>query len=347
MPLPDVCIAGAGIIGLSLALELHRRGAQVTVLEAGTALAQTSSAAAGMLAANDPANPAPLLPLSQLSASLYPQFLDEIASLSGEIVPFQTETTLQERIDGHPEEIISPETASELIPGSTTSHLSLGLLTERSVDPRQLAQALRAAVLNTTIDLRENTSLRRIQATPTHVRVETSTQPVGTAYLVDCMAAWSPAPVAPRKGQMLAVRIPPTLALDVVLRTEDIYIVPRTAGPNAGRAIIGATLEDAGFDLTVHPKDILDLHARAVRLLPALEQAEFLESWAGLRPATSDTLPLLGPVPSQPRYLLATGHFRNGILLAPATAHVITQLLAGENPIVDLQPFSPNRPLSR
>ncbi len=346
MQFPDICIAGAGIIGLSLALELHHRGAHVTVLEAGTALAQTSSAAAGMLAANDPSNPSALSPLAQLSASLYPQFLDHIASLSGEVVPFQTETTLQQTSDSTLQ-TLDADFVDRLLPSHTAHHLKLSLLTERSIDPRQLAHALRAAVLNTSIDLRENTPLQRVRSTPNSVRIETSADPVEAAYLVDCMASWSPAPVFPRKGQMLAVRIPPTLPLDVVLRTEDVYIVPRTTGPDAGRAIIGATLEDAGFDLTIHPADILSLHARAIRLLPALKNAQFLESWAGLRPATEDLLPLLGVVPSQPRYVLATGHFRNGILLAPATAHVITQLLAGESTTVDLRRFSPDRPLSR
>jgi glycine oxidase len=139
------------------------------------------------------------------------------------------------------------------------------------------------------------------------------------------MGAWTPAPVSPRKVQMLAVALPRALPLETVVRTKHIYIAPRTEGPNADRAIIGATVEDLGFDLTVHPRDILTLNAHATRLLPALAEATFLESWAGLRPATSDGLPILGATPRQPRYILTNGHFCNGILLAPATAHVVTQ----------------------
>jgi glycine oxidase len=157
------------------------------------------------------------------------------------------------------------------------------------------------------------------------------------------MGSWSPAPVRPRKGQMLAVRMPASLDLATVIRTPEVYIVPRTDGPNAGLAIIGATIEDAGFDLTVHAFDILTLNARATKLLPVLAEAEFVESWSGLRPATLDELPILGSAPRQPRYLLATGHYRNGILLAPATAHVMAQLLTGETPSVDLSPFSATR----
>ncbi len=335
---PDYLIAGAGIVGLSLALELERRGASVTVIDAGRALQQTSYAAAGMLAVDDPANPPALHALASLSASLYPAFLDRIAALSGIRVPFQTTATLEsgDALNAlpHPRELVP-----SLAPGSLHFHL----LEERSVDPRQLASALLAAVRATRIELREHTSLQRLAATPHSVRVETSNGTLEASHLIDCMGSWSPAPVAPRKGQMLAVRIPNDLDVACVIRTPDIYIVPRTDGPNTGRAIIGATIEDAGFDLTVHALDILTLNAKAIKLLPALAHADFLESWSGLRPATADGLPILGPAPRQPRYLLATGHFRNGILLAPATALVITQLLMGEPPAVDLKAFTPSR----
>ena len=119
--------------------------------------------------------------------------------------------------------------------------------------------------------------------------------------------------------------------------------MPRTLGPHAGRVLIGATVEDAGFDLTVHPLDILTLNARASRLLPALAQAEFIESWAGLRPATVDGLPILGSTAAQPRYVVASGHFRNGILLAPATARVTAQMLLGEPLDISLNAFVPDR----
>jgi glycine oxidase len=142
---------------------------------------------------------------------------------------------------------------------------------------------------------------------------------------------------------MLSVALSPTLPLNLVVRTPDIYIVPRTTGPHAGRAIIGATMENVGFDKTVHPSDITRLRTLAAELLPPLATAPQLEAWAGLRPATPDGLPLLGQLSNHPRHLLATGHFRDGILLAPATAHLITQLLTNESPTIDLTPFSPTR----
>jgi glycine oxidase len=142
---------------------------------------------------------------------------------------------------------------------------------------------------------------------------------------------------------MLAVSLPPSPPLHIVVRTPRIYIVPRTSGPNAGRAIIGATIEDAGFDKTVHPSDIAYLRSLAAALLSPLADAPQLEAWAGLRPATPDGLPLLGALPTQPNHFVATGHYRDGILLAPATAHVMAQLLLGETPSIDLANFSPTR----
>src|SRR5262249_27186787 len=151
--------------------------------------------------------------------------------------------------------------------------------------------------------------------------------------------------VIPRKGQMVAVQLPRSLPLHVVLRTPDIYIVPRTTSDMGTSAVIGATVEDAGFDKTVIPEDIARLRSLAADLLPTIADAPQLEAWAGLRPATADNLPVLGAVPGYTNRFFATGHHRNGILLAPGTARVMAQLLSGESLSVDLSPFSPVRPL--
>lgn len=323
----DVIIAGAGLIGLSLALELHHRGARVTVLEQSRALQQASIAAAGMLAVDDPHNPPSLHPLSRLSIAFYPAFLERIASLSGISIPFQTETTLQYLASGN-----------------------IKQLSERSLDPRQLAAALLAAVRATSIDLREHT--------PLHVAYEstqsiTATNKAGlnitAQHLVFTTGAWSPGlpGIFPRKGQMLRVQLPPSLEnLREVHRNEHIYIVPRNSGPQAGTALIGATVEDAGFDTTTHPADLAQLRLLAAQILPALADDTLspeVESWAGLRPATPDGLPFLGHVALEDRKLLATGHFRNGVLLAPATATVLADMLEGKQQRIDLTPFTPER----
>ncbi len=349
---PDICIAGAGIIGLSLAIELNHRGAHVTVLDRYIPLSEASTAAAGMLAADDPHNPTPLQPLASLSLSLYPAYLDRLHTLSGIRVPFQTNKTLQS-LAGHttaPHTELSPEDLAKFLPALIPGHHHFTLLDENSLDPRQLATALIAAIRNTTIDLRPNTAVLHARSDKNFVQLQTTAGVLHAAHFIDCTGAWASTTsnltnikVTPRKGQMLSVTLPPTLPLNLVVRTPDIYIVPRTAGPNAGQAVIGATIENVGFDKTVHPSDIDRLHAAAAELLPPLASAPQIETWAGLRPATSDGLPLLGALANNPRHLLATGHFRDGILLAPATAHLIAQLLTKESPTIDLTPFSPAR----
>ena len=349
----DICIAGAGIIGLSLALELHHRGARVTVLDQGEPLAEASTAAAGMLAANDPDNPPELLPLSELSRDLYPDYLDRLFHLSGIAVPFQTNTTLQE-ISGHafnrsrPLPVVSSEELSSLLPQLTQGARQFTRLDEHSLDPRELAQALLAAVRSTPIELIPQTPVRFVRSNAGRIEVHTANRILTPASVVDCTGAWGltqfpPGHVraVPRKGQMLAVTLPSSLALNLVVRTPDLYIVPRTIGSMAGRAIIGATVEDAGFDKKVYPGEIARLRSRAAELLPSLAQAQEAETWAGLRPGSSDGLPLLGEVVKN--HFIAAGHYRNGILLAPATALVMAQLLLRESPKVDLLPFSPRR----
>ncbi|HEY1743473.1 MAG TPA: FAD-dependent oxidoreductase [Granulicella sp.] len=321
-PKPEILIAGAGIIGLSLALELQTRGFQVTVVERNAALQQASTAAAGMLAAEDPHNPPALLPFSRLSLSLYPAFLQRIESLSGLPVPFQTDTTIQYMPDG-----------------------STQRLAEHSVDPRQLATALLAAVRATAIDLREHTELGLVtEDEQAQLRVETNNGTFTADKIVHTQGAWAHPRVRPAKGQMFRVQLPATLQLCEVHRSERIYVVPRTQGPQAGTALIGATVEDAGFDTVVHPSGLAHLRALAAELLPQLAEeaaAPQVEAWAGLRPATADSLPLLGPL--SPGQFIATGHFRNGILLAPATAAVMADLIEVKSPAIDVVPFSPVR----
>ena len=224
-----------------------------------------------MLAADDPHNPAPLQPLANLSLSLYPAYLDRLHTLSGIRVPFQTNKTLQSLVHTtSPRTELSPEDLTKLLPALIPGHHRFTLLDENSLDPRQLATALLAAVRNTTIDLRPNTAILHARSDKTFVQLQTTAGVLHVTHFIDCTGAWasttsnlSNIKVTPRKGQMLSVALPSTLPLNLVVRTPDIYIVPRTTGPNAGHAIIGATIEDAGFDKTVHPSDIDRLRAAA------------------------------------------------------------------------------------
>jgi len=203
-----------------------------------------------------------------------------------------------------------------------------------------LAAALLAAIRATGIKLREHTEFQLTTAAPNTTVIYTT-------------GAWVPEElrrtllVRPRKGQMLRVQLPPSLGnLREVHRSDQIYIVPRTVGTQAGTALIGATIEDAGFDTSTHTRDLIHLRDLAAMLLPALaseKDAPQLEAWAGLRPYTPDRLPILGPVEPGSHRFLATGHYRNGILLAPATAILLADLITGKTPALDLMPFSPAR----
>ena len=349
---PDVCIAGAGIIGLSLALELQQHGMRVTVFDRTEPLTEASIAAAGMLAANDPHTAPALQPLARLSLLLYPAFLERLRLLSGITVAFQTNATLQSLPEhmSQPEDELAAADLARLLPNLTPGHHRFVLLDEHSLDPRELAVALRASIHATTVDLRPNTQVLATRSLNDTVEIDTQTGVFSAGQFIDCTGAWASATsrlpgiqVTPKKGQMLAVSLPESLPLRLVVRTPSVYIVPRTSGPNAGRAIIGATIEDAGFDKTFHPSDISRLQSLAARLLPQLANADQLEAWAGLRPATPDGLPLLGALAANRNHFIATGHFRDGILLAPATAHLMAQLILGQTPSVDLTPFSPAR----
>jgi glycine oxidase len=131
---------------------------------------------------------------------------------------------------------------------------------------------------------------------------------------------------------------PQGLLLQHVLRGPEVYLVPRSAG----KILIGATVEDVGFDKSVNPLVIDHLVSAAAKYLPALASAPVIQSWAGLRPGTPDGLPIIGPT-STPRLVAATGHFRNGILLAPVTAQIMADLIQGRSAPLDISAFSPAR----
>jgi glycine oxidase len=324
----DVVVVGAGVIGLSIALEMERRGARVMIVERGEAMLQASMAAAGMLAMDDPGNPPELLPLARMSVGLYPEFLRRIEALSGMAVPFQTETALQYAEDGN-----------------------VMRLAEWSVDPRQLGAALVGAVRATSISLLERAEIAAVEDVSDGIRFRlVGGVEVVAENVVYATGAWTQTAsgfegmVIPRKGQMLRVRGPEGLALREVHRNERVYVVPRTTGPQAGTALIGATVEDVGFDVSVHAGDLARLRGMAAELVPELASeldAPQVEAWAGLRPATRDGLPVLGAVGT--RRFVASGHYRNGVLLAPATAVVMADLLMGERPGVEIGGFAVER----
>ncbi|MGH9588139.1 MAG: NAD(P)/FAD-dependent oxidoreductase, partial [Acidobacteriaceae bacterium] len=206
----EVAIAGAGIIGLSAALELASAGLRVTVFERGQAMRESSWAAAGMLAAADPENPAALRPLSQLSIGLYPEFLAKVERLSSRRIPVRTTQTLQgARKLPSAVEKLAPDEIQSLVPGIETDGLSFFLLEEQSLDPRDIARALPEAAKAAGVVLVEGTSVLRVHSDSELLRIDTTGGEWRADNFINACGAWAASladvPIAPRKGQMLLV----------------------------------------------------------------------------------------------------------------------------------------------
>ncbi len=341
----DVLIIGGGVIGLAIAVELKLRGASVTVLCRDFAAAATH-AAAGMLAsdAENITNEA-MLTLCRRSRSLYPDWthkLEELSSLNtsywpcGILAPVYQQ---QEKINTSslPSSSQSPaywldqEAIHQYQPGLSTEVIGGWWYPEDGqVDNRALVHILRVAAESLGINLQDGVTVEAIrQQQGQVVGVQTNRGVMQAAQYVLATGAWSndllPLPVFPRKGQMLSVRIPdfiPELPLRRVLFGQNIYIVPR----QNRSIIIGATSEDVGFTRDNTPAGIQTLLQGAIRLYPQLQDYPIQEFWWGFRPTTIDELPILGHSHCQ-NLIFATGHHRNGILLAPITALLLADLI--------------------
>lgn len=336
----DVVIAGAGIIGVSLALELRQRGATVLVLDRAEPGSEASSAAAGMLAPADPETPELLRPLAIESARMFAAFVQKVESAAGMQVDFRRvgtialmpESTARREYRG-----LSATELQRLEPSIHRSGHSAYFVQEDSVDPNLLMRAALAAARTLGVEVRGHTPVTEMRAHNSAVEILTERETFSAASAVDCRGAWSGAPVRPRKGQMLYV-LPQAALLQHVLRTPEAYLVPRSSG----KILIGATVEDVGYDKSVDPSAIRQLLHDAARYLPELLSAPITQSWAGLRPGTPDNLPIIGPT-HIPRVFVATGHFRNGILLAPVTAQIMVELIQNRPAPLDISAFSPAR----
>jgi glycine oxidase len=346
----DVIIAGGGIIGLSLSLALRKRGAKVLVVERGAPGREASHAAAGMLSDCGLETPAALQPLAAASARMYPEFAHELQDESGLKVDLRDQGTLlffsSEHRDKRPGFMMEnplPAPLAELEPELADPKRPAIYLKERSVDPRALTAAALKAAKHRGVDISSGTAVTGVLVSDGHVvGVRTSKTTYSAPVVVNCAGAWAghfppyAFPTRPVKGQMLCVAGAPVLRH--MIRAPEVYLVPRSDG----RILIGATVEEAGYDKRTDADTIQGMHQAALRLIPALGQARVLEAWAGLRPGTPDNLPILGAT-ATPGYFIAAGHFRDGILLAPVTAHLMAQVVTGVKPEYDMAAFSPGR----
>ncbi|MEH1839135.1 MAG: FAD-dependent oxidoreductase [Nostoc sp.] len=362
----ETVIIGGGVIGLAIAIELKLRGASVTVLCRDFQAAATH-AAAGMLAPDAEKIPnGAMRSLCWRSRALYPDWtrkLEELTSLNtgyrpcGILAPvFEESRGTEEKEEVLSCAPVSPRPALwvpaiDLCPSASEESSAYWLDKEAihqyqpglgaevvggwwypedaQVDNKALAHLLRTAAESVGVKLKDGITVEGfLQQQGQVVGVQTNAGIIRAAHYVLASGAWSnellPVPVRPRKGQMLSVRIPefaPELPLKRVLFGQDIYIVPRS-----DRLVIGATSEDVGFIANNTPEGIQTLLQAAIRLYPQLKHYPIQEFWWGFRPATPDELPILGSSHCQ-NLTLATGHYRNGILLAPVTAALIADFI--------------------
>jgi glycine oxidase len=339
--IPDVIIAGAGIIGVSIALELRRRGAQVLVVDRGEPGQESSAAAAGMLAPSDPETPPALRPMATASAELFPGYVDHLQQFSQMSVDFRRQGTIA-FFEGVPAPAeyrkLGAEDVTRMEPALYAEGRKAYFVQEDSVDPQLLTRAALSAAGRSGVEFRGNFEVQMIRARGRDVEVATVAENIFAHTVVDCRGAWSGAPVRPRKGQSLYLQPLRAGLLEHVIKAFEVYLVPRSSG----KILVGATVEDVGFNKAVEPEVVAGLHHRAAELVPALANATVTESWAGLRPGSPDDLPLVGPADT-PGCFVATGHFRNGILLAPVTARIIADLIDSKAPVLDISAFSPLR----
>lgn len=354
----DVIIVGGGVIGLMLALELRRSGASILVLDRTEPGREASHASGGMLAWCDPHLDARLVPLAIESAQLYPPLAAELESESGQSVGLREHgAILFLRQDEQPRagHALNEEALRELEPRLVAPSKHAFYVPEASVDPRALVAALLKTVKQRGVNVAAAETVTEILVDGNKVRgVRTSQTEYHADAVVNCAGAWAAqikapqaAPTRPAKGHMLAVvghdalthtGSDKMLLTHVVRDPASVYLVPRSDG----RIVIGSTLEPAGFDKRVLPHTIQRLHQQAANLVPEIGQARILEGWTGLRPGTPDNLPIMGATATS-GYFISTGHYRDGILLAPISARVMAQVVRGAAPDFDLSAFAPGR----
>ena len=341
----DAIIIGGGVIGLSLAIELRKRELSVLIVERGEPGREASYAAAGMLAATGDEMPAILRPLAAESARLYPEFVHELQDESGVKIDFREYGTILVSDDEQfplGSNCLSQKMLETLESALAPKDIHCAHVSESSVDPRTLMQALVKAAHHRGIDIASGSKVEELVVKQDRAAgVRTQRSSYNSGIVVNCAGAWAGKigpqsfPVHPVKGQMLAVVGRPKLKH--VIRGQKVYLVPRSDG----RIVIGSTLEETGFNKQTDAGTIEGLLRSATDLVPALAHARQHEAWAGLRPGTPDNLPILGESPRE-GYFLATGHYRDGILLAPATARIMGDTIMGGDSSATM-PFSPTR----
>jgi glycine oxidase len=368
----DVLIIGGGLIGCSIALRLAQAGLRVSVLDRAEPGGEASAAAAGMLAPHgETVEPDAFFDLCLASRNLYPQFAAEVEELSGQSVGYRREGTLLVSLDaegekelahvhraqqqaGHELEPLSPAEVARRLPG-VAPEIRGGLFVpgDHWVDNQRLTSAVIAACRKLGVTLCAGRPVTKLNLRSG--RVESVEAGYGAAaepgakfsagQVVLAAGCWSRdllaplgivLPMEPCRGQMLEFDAP--VELPLVLRSGIHYLVPRSPR----RVLMGTTAEYVGYEKAVTAEGLRSILEGAMRLFPGIKDFRLRRAWAGLRPDTADHLPILGRGEIE-NLVLATGHFRNGILLAPVTAQLISELVLGKPTSHPLDAYRPGR----
>jgi len=359
-----VIIVGAGVIGCAIARDLSVRGMRCTVIDPRSIGGGATQASAGMLAPYVEAHGGgPMLDLCVRSLTMYESAYVQTLRNEGFAIDYELIGTLQIALtDAQASTLrhgvrggwLQPDVVADTYPFLCPT---LGAFTSEEggyVDPPQLTRALAASAERHGATFRTG-RVEAISRDGGGVRVVVDGKPIAAERVVLAAGAWTNQiegihrpPLRPVRGQLLEMRspdfrfpaFPMSLPLATIMWGPDCYIVPRY---NKGTVLVGATVEDAGFDERTTEEGVNGLLAAARRLIPALTEDKLIEARVGLRPATPDELPVLGRDPEIPGLIHASGHYRNGVLLAPITGKVIADLVEGKLADPALDHFRPGR----
>lgn len=364
----DVLIIGSGIIGLAIARELNKKGVRkITILERGQIGKEASHAAAGMLAPHAETEKIDdFYRFCDESNKLYPRFAEELfdetdidieLDKNGTLYLAFTETDAKEirrRFDwqksaGLQVEHLWAQETRQVEPFVSPDVLeSLFFPNDWQVENRKLIHALQKFAELNKIEIRENTEITKLLIENDRITgAETANQKFLAEKVIIATGAWTSfiksdnftmPQVKPIRGQMIEFHTAKRLFSKVIYSPRG-YLVPRADG----RILAGATVEDVGFDKNVTENGINFLRENALEIAPSLVNLEIAEKWAGLRPFAADGLPILGSFPKAENLILATAHYRNGILLAPLTAKILAEKITENKNSDYLKIFSPQR----
>ena len=364
----EILIIGGGVIGLSIARELHKKGIKkITILERGRVGKEASYAAAGMLAPHaETEKKDDFFYFCDESNKLYPQFAAELFDETGVDIELDKNGTLYLAFNESDVAEIRRRYEWQKSAGLQVEHLSaqetrqaeafispdvlesLFFPNDWQVENRKLLQALEKYAEINNIEVIENTEVTNLLIENNKV---TGAQTADKNFFADktilTTGAWTSLikaehltmpPVKPIRGQMIAFQTAKRLFEKVIYSPRG-YLVPRIDG----RILTGATVEDVGFDKSITPSGIEFLRENALEIAPSLVNLEITEKWSGLRPCAPDGLPILGSFPQVENFFLATAHYRNGILLAPLTAKILAENIVENSESKYFNIFSPER----